>query len=164
MERLARFALYLAMGIGITVFVLFLFSILPFIIENSWEDWKELDKNSMSRDEIYSKMTAHPAYLAMHEVYPDVKEEFVYRDRGSASLQVGVMSFETQNRLTLELYYHPPEDRINADVYCNVGEDLRTLRADGLFAEDFIRNVDCMEVAGIADGGKQATAAPVVAE
>ena len=164
MERLPRFALYLAIGIGMTVFVLFLFSILPFIIEDSWDNWKDLDKSDMSRDEIYSKMTAHTAYLAMYEVYPDAKEEFTYSDRGSSDLRVGVMSFETQNQLILELNYYPHDDRTRAYVYCNVGEDHRTMSADGIFAEGFIRNTDCLEAAGTADGSKQATAVPVVSE
>ena len=164
MERLPRFALYLAIGIGMTVFALFLFSILPFIIENSWDEWKRLDKRDMSRDEIYSIMTTHPAYLAMYEMYPDAKEEFVYRDRGDASLQAGVMSFETQNQLILDLDYSTYQDRTRAYVYCNVDEDHRTMSADGIFAEDFIRNTDCLEAAGTADGSKQATAVPAVAE
>ncbi|MDE0091632.1 MAG: hypothetical protein OXP12_09870 [Thaumarchaeota archaeon] len=164
MERLPRFALYLAIGVGMTVFVLFLIASLPFIIEDSWDRWEELDKSGVSRDEMYSKMTAHPAYLAMYEVYPDAKEEFVYRDRSGADLQVGVMSFETQNRLLLDLRYYPPEDRTHANIYCSVGEDHRAMRADGLFVEDFIRNTDCLEAAGTADGSKQATAVPVVSE
>lgn len=164
MERLPRFALYLAIGVGITIFVLFLVSILPFIIEDSWDRWKRLDRMNMSPDEIYSKMTAHPAYLAMYEVYPDAKEEFVYRDRGDASLQAGVMSFETQNQLILDLDYSTHQDRTRAYVYCSVGGDHRTMSADGIFAEGFIRNTDCLGAAGTGDGGKQATIAPAVAE
>lgn len=164
MERLPRFALYLAIGIGITIFVLFLIASLPFILEDSWDKWKRLDRMDMSRDEIYSKMIAHPAYLAMYETYPDAKEEFVYRDRGDASLEVGVMSFETQNQLILDLDYSTYDDRIRAYVYCNVGENHREMSAGGLFAEDFIRNTDCLGAAGTADGGKQAAVVPAVAE
>ena len=156
MERLPRFALYLAIGIGITIFVLFLIASLPFIIEDSWEKWKRLDRMDMPPDEIYSMMAAHPAYLAMYEVYPDAKEEFVYRDRGDASLQVGVMSFDTQNQLILDLDYSTYQDRTRAYVYCNVGESHREMGADGLFAEDFIRNADCLGAAGTGDGSKQA--------
>ena len=157
MERLPRFALYLAIGIGITIFVLFLIASLPFILEDSWDRWKRLDRMDVSRDELYSKMTAHPAYLAMYETYPDAREEFVYRDRGDANLQVGVMSFETQNQLILDLDYSTYQDRIRAYVYCNVDENHREMGADGLFAEDFIRNVDCLGAAGTGDGSKQAT-------
>ena len=164
MERLPRFALYLAIGIGMTVFALFLFSILPFIIENSWDEWKRLDRNDRTLDEVYSEMTAHPAYLAMYEVHPDAKEEFTYRDRGNANLQVGVMSFETQNQLILEMHYSEYDGRTDAYVYCKLGEDRREMSADGLFAEDFIRNTDCLEAAGTVDGSKQATAVPAVAE
>ena len=164
MERLPRFALYLAIGIGMTVFALFLFSILPFIIENSWEEWKRLDRSDRAQDEVYSEMTTHPAYLAMYEVYPDAKEEFVYRDRGDANLQVGVMSFDTQNQLILEMHYSDYDGRTDAYVYCNVGEDRRKMSADGLFAEDFIRNTDCLGATGTTDVDKQAMTAPTVAE
>lgn len=164
MERLPRFALYLAIGIGITVFVLFLVSILPFIIEDSWREWKRLDRSSRSQDEVYSTIITHPAYRAMYEVYPDAKEEFTYRDSGGASLQVGVMSFETQNQLVLSLHYSAYDTDIDASVYCSVGESRRELSTYGLFVEDFIRNTDCLEAVDTADGGKQATAVPMVAE
>lgn len=164
MERLPRFALYLAMGVGMTVFVLFLFAILPFVIENSWDEWKRLDRGDRAQDEVYSEMTAHPAYLAMYEVYPDAKEEFTYRDRGDANLQVGIMSFETQNQLMLEMYYSEYDSKTDAYVYCNVGGDHRKMSAEGLFAEDFIRNTDCLEATDTADGSKQATVGPAVSE
>ena len=164
MDRLARFALYLAIGVGITIFVLFLIASLPFIIEDALHQWERLDRSDRSQDEIYSKMAEHPAYLAMYEVYPDAKEEFTYRDRGNAKLQVGVMNFETQNRLTLDLRYSAYDDRTHANVYCSVGEDRREVSAEGLFAEGFIRNVDCLEAAGTTDGDRQATVAPTVAE
>lgn len=163
MERLARFALYLAIGIGITVFGLFLFSILPHIIENSWRDWERLDEGDASSDEIYAKMTAHPAYLAMYEVYPDAKEEFTYNDKWSARLQVGIMSFETQNKLMLNLDYSDYNGKTDAYVRCNTDEDRPRMDADGLFAEDFIRNVDCLGAAGTADGSKQAVVGSAVA-
>lgn len=163
MERLARFALYLAIGIGITVFGLFLFSILPHIIENSWRDWERLDEGDASSDEIYAKMTAHPAYLAMYEVYPDAKEEFTYIDKWDSRIQVGVMNFETQNKLVLNLDYSEYKSKTDAYVHCDTSEDRPRMSADGLFAEDFIRNTDCLEAAGTADGSKQAAVGSAVA-
>jgi len=146
MERLSRSALYLGMGIGVTFFVLFLIAALPFIIESSWRQWERLDISDGSQDEVYEKLVSHPAYVAMYETYPDAKEEFSYHGNDNGNLRVGIMDFETHNQLTLNLYYNTYEDRVDANAYCSTQGDRQTPNIDRLFAEDFIRNTDCLEI------------------
>ena len=151
MERLPRFAIYLAIGIGVTFFGLFLFSILPHMIENTANDWERAIGGSTtnSEEEIMTLLTAHPTYIAFYETYPDAKEEFEKRHRGNGNLSVGVMNFETGDQIVLDMRYDKRDDRVRINVRCTmVNEEGRrddNLRAEGLFAEDFIRNVDCLD-------------------
>jgi len=156
MERLARFALCLAIGVGVTFFVLFLIAALPSIIESSWREWERLDRGDGSQDEIYEKLISHPAYAARYEVHPDAREEFSYRGSGDGNLRVGIMDFETHNQLMLDLYYNTYEDRVDASAHCDTQEGRRGLNAHGLFAEDFIRNSDCLRVTYGAENDAEA--------
>ncbi len=119
------------------------------MIENSSNDWdRVVGSNSNSEEELMAKFTAHPTYIAFYETYPDAKEEFENRSRGNGNLNVGIMDFETGDQIILDMYYDTWDDRMNVNVRCNImGEEDRrndNLRAEGLFAEDFIRNVDCI--------------------
>ena len=60
MERLSRFAIYLGMGIGVTVFVLFLVEVLPHTLENSARDWERLDGGNYSEEETACKACRPP--------------------------------------------------------------------------------------------------------
>ena len=150
LERLPRFAIYLAIGIGVTFFGMFLFSILPHMIENTGNDWERaIGGTADSEEEIMALLMVHPSYIAFYETYPDAKEEFENRSRGNGNLSVGIMDFETGDQIILELRYDKRDDRVRVDVRCNImgDEDNRrndNFRAEGLFAEDFIRNVDCL--------------------
>ena len=146
MERLSRFAIYLGIGIGVTFFTLFLVAALPSILENSVDQWERLDKSNNSEEELRAKFVEHPSYMAMYERFPDAKEEISYHGRGNGNMKVGIMNFENNNQLILDLYYNDYEDKVNANAYCNTNSDRNRMNADGLFAEDFIRNTDCLEV------------------
>lgn len=150
MERLPRFTIYLGIVIGVTIFGMFLYSVLPNMIENSSNDWDRAigDSAINSEEDLMALFTAHPTYIAFYETYPDAKEEFQKRNRGNGNLSVGVMNFETGHQIILDMHYNKQNDRMNIDVRCNImGEENRrndNFRAEGLFAEDFIRNVDCL--------------------
>ena len=149
MEKLPRFTIYLGIAIGVIVFGMFLYSVLPHMIQNSSHDWERTVGGFEESDEkLMDMFTSHPAYLAFYETYPDAKEEFQNRNRGNGNLNVGVMNFETGDQIILDMYYDKWDDRVNVNVRCNImGEEDRrndNLRADGLFAEDFIRNIDCL--------------------
>ena len=120
------------------------------MIENTGNDWERAIGNiSDSEEDLMAIFTAHPAYIAFYETYPDAKEEFENRSRGNGNLSVGIMDFETGDQIVLELRYDKRDDRMRVDVRCNImgDEDNRrndNFRAEGLFAEDFIKNVDCL--------------------
>ena len=151
MEKLPKIAIYLAIGIGVTIFGLLLYSILPHMIQNSANDWERAIGGMAETDEkILALFEGHPAYIAFYETYPDAKQELNSRGRGDGNLQVGVMNFDTGNQLLLEMYYDKWNDSVRVNVRCNVmgdnGDRHRNLYAEGLFAEDFIRNIDCLDV------------------
>lgn len=146
MERLPKFAIYLGMVIGMTVFVLFLVSGLPYILEQSINNWERLDRSDASEEEIRAKFAEHPSYVAMYERFPDAREEFSYREGDNGMMSVGVMNFDNGNRLMLNMYYNAHDDRINVSADCNADSDSHRQIADGLFAEDFIRNTNCLEL------------------
>ena len=145
MERLSRFAIYLGIGIGVTFFILFLIAALPSIIENSGNQWERLDNQNRSEEELKKRFQEHPAYQSMYERFPDAKEELSYRGGGNGNMRVGVMNFETNRQLILDMYYNDYEDRVIANVNC-IGNDEGGMHADSLFAEDFIRKTDCLDV------------------
>ena len=151
MEKLPKIAIYLAIGIGVTIFGMFLYSILPHMIQNSSNDWERAIGGMSETDEkVLALFEAHPAYIAFYEIYPDAKQELNSRGRGDGNLQVGIMNFDTGNQLLLEMYYDKWNDSVHVNVRCNVmddnGDRHRNLHADGLFTEDFIRNIDCLDV------------------
>ena len=151
MEKLPKIAIYLAIGIGVTIFGMFLYSILPHMIQNSSNDWERAIGGMAETDEkVLALFEEHPSYIAFYETYPDAKQELNSRGRGDGNLQVGIMNFDTGNQLLLEMYYDKWNDSVHVNVRCNVmgdnGDRHRNLHAEGLFAEDFIRNIDCLDV------------------
>ncbi len=118
------------------------------MIEHS-NNWNRIvGGDSDSKEELMAKFTVHPTYIAFYETYPDAKEEFEKHSRGNGNLNVGIMDFETGDQILLDMYYDTWDDRMNVNVRCNMvndeGRHEDNLRAEGLFAEDFIRNVDCL--------------------
>lgn len=128
-----------------TFFFLFLYAALPSIIENSANQWERLDRSNNSEDELRAKFMEHPAYKAMHERFSDAREEMSYHGGGNGNMRVGVMNIENGNQLILDMYYNNYEDKVGANVHCNVNSP-KSMNADGLFAVDFIKNTDCLEI------------------
>ena len=147
MERLSKFAIYLGMGIGMTVFVLFLISVLPYILEYSIDEWERLDRDDASEEEeLRVKFAEHPAYVAMYERFPDAKEEYSYLGGNDGWMIVGVMNFDSGNQLVLHMYHDNYENKVNINAYCNARSDSDRQDTEGLFVEDFIRNTNCLEL------------------
>jgi len=156
LDKLPRFAICLAIGIGITIFALFMYSILPHIIQNSSNDWdRAIGGIAASDDKILELFEVHPAYIVFYEIYPDAKQELGNRHRGDGNLQVGIMNFDTNNQLVMDMYYDKWADSIRVNVRCNImdenGNHNRNLSADGLFVEDFIRHTSCVSGAVFTD-------------
>ena len=91
---------------GVTLFSLLLFAVLPSIIQNAGSDWEQIvNSGDQSDEKLLAIFESHPAYIAMYETYPDAKQELNSRGRGNGILQVGIMNFETNNQLVLEMYH-----------------------------------------------------------
>lgn len=165
MEKLSKFAIYLGIGIGITFFVLFMIAALPGIIQNSIQQWEQLDNQSKSEVELKSKFQKHAAYQAMYERFPDAKEEITYHGGGNGNMRVGVMNFETNKQLILDMYYNMYEDRVTANVNC-IGNNSEGINTDTLFAEDFIKNTNCLDVTdpNVGSQGMMTPQSPVITE
>ena len=138
----------MGIGIGVTVFVLFLIAVLPNILEHSINQWERLGGSDISEEELHAMFVEHPSYVAMYERFPDAKEEFSYHGGSNGMMTVGVMNFENGNQLVLDMHHDGHADRVEVNVRCQTDSDRHRLYADRLFAEDFIRNTDCLELTG----------------
>ena len=143
MEKLSKFAIYLAIGIGIVIFSLFLYSILPHIIENSGRDWDRATKSGMLSEEILQLFKEEPAYIAMLDKYPDAKEEFKFNKPQRSELQVGVYNTENDNQLVLKIWYDYNQN-ISTYLECIPGNGDDRLKISGLFVINYIQNNTCL--------------------
>ncbi len=134
------------MGIGVTVFILFMFVALPSTLEHSIDQWERLGGGGNSEEGLRAKFVEHPSYKAMYDRFPDAKEDFSYNKRGGGHMMVGVMNFEANSQLILDLSYNDYEDDVYAHAYCNTESNDNNMHVDELFVEDFIRNTGCLEL------------------
>lgn len=146
MERLPKFAIYLGMVIGLIIFSIILFTILPHIIENSSRDWERAMGNSMTKEDLKVLFYAEPAYTVFKEKYPNATESF--RDRGDGRLNLIMYNYTNLNEIRLELRYDSHRQNISTEITCQINipgnerEMHRGVNGDG--AADFIEKVDCL--------------------
>ena len=143
MLTLQKIAYGVGISIAVSVFVLFLYSFLPHLIQN--EQWENIEGMGLSDDELLEEFHATPAYVAFLERYPDAKEE-LNNHRHGGELQVGIANFEKNNTLRLNLYFNNYDDRINVNVDCQTSNNRENMHADGLFAIDFIQQTNCLDL------------------
>lgn len=150
MEKLPKFAIYLAIGIGVTIFVLFLYSILPHIIENSSRDWDRALGNSMTEEDLKALFYAEPAYLIFKEKYPDAIESYDERRNGEGRLNLVMYNYTNFNEIRLDIDYNRYSENVDVRVNCQVqipGNDRQMHRdAQGDGAADFIEKMDCLNI------------------
>lgn len=151
MVTLKKIAYCIGIGISLSIFVLFLYSALPNMIQNS--NWDEFDAIPMNNEGMLETFKEHPAYAAFYERFPDAKEELSYATNSNHSeLEVGIRNFETGVELVLSMNYNKYNDDVNVHINCNVGNPLElginssSLRANGLFVVDFIEYTECLEL------------------
>ncbi len=147
MERLSKIAIYMGMAIALSVFALFLMSILPHMLDQFERDW---DIFSISQEEVMEKFENSDSYKIFVEKYP---EHGVYfdPDRNGGRMELTAMNFETFNELNLELRYYQrdgipefrEEIRCSNDLH-NVNYHIR-----GTLVTQFIEKVDCLNGDGI---------------
>ena len=143
MYSLKKISYIVGLTIAVSVFALFLYSFLPHLIQN--EQWDNIKGFSMTDEELLAEFQATPAYIAFYEKYPDAKEELNNRRHGG-ELQVGIANIEKGNFLKLNLYYNEYDDRINVNVSCQTPDNRENLHSDGLFAIDFIKQTECLNL------------------
>ena len=143
MLSLQKIAYGVGISIAVSVFVLFLYSFLHHLIQN--EQWENIEGMGLSDDELLEEFHATPAYLAFIERYPDAKEE-LNNHRHGGELQVGIANYEKNNTLRLNLYFNDYDDRINVNVDCQTSNNRENMHADGLFAIDFIKQTNCLDL------------------
>ncbi len=150
MEKLPKIAIYLAIGIGVTIFVLFLYTILPHIIENSSRDWERALGNSMTEEDLKALFYAEPAYLIFKEKYPDAIESYDERRNGEGRLNLVMYNYTNFNEIRLDIDYNRYSENVDVRVNCQVqipGNDRQMHRdAQGDGAVDFIEKMDCLNI------------------
>ena len=150
MITLRKIAYCVGISITISVFVLFLYSALPNMIQHS--DWDQFDAMSMNDEEMLEIFKGHPAYAAFYERFPDATEELDNDNISRHSeLKVGVRNFDTGIELILHMYYNPRNDNVNVNINCDVqgyelNVDRSALHASELFAVDFIEQTNCLDL------------------
>ena len=145
MERLTKTAFCVGIGMAVSLFALFMVAALPGIIKSAANQWDELGDTGKSEAELLARFQGHPAYAAMYERFPDAVEEVTYRGNGRSSMEVGAMNFESGSQLVLGMSIY--DDNVDIDVTCTSDARDGSTHIDGLFAESFIRNTDCLDAA-----------------
>lgn len=149
MERLPKFAIYLAIGIGISFFVIFLYAILPHLIDNVSNEWKRVLDDSAAgknRAELEKMFREHPAYIMFTEKYPDAGEYFRDRGNGNGRMELTAMNFTSYNKIMLEMNYDKRDDNLYLEATCeNEAADFR-LRIHGDYSTKFIEMSNCLDI------------------
>lgn len=146
MERLAKSAIYLGMGIVSSLFVLFLIMALPTMLDDAFDRWEWTDDDAVEQ-KMREKFSEHPAYKAIYERFPDAKEEMESYRASHGTMRIGVMNFETNSHLILYLDYSNYGDNMHARAVCVTDSEVTSESADSLFVEDFIRRTGCVDAA-----------------
>lgn len=145
MITLRTIAYVVGITIAISAFGLFLYSFLPHLIEN--DQWERIGGENISEEELLKKFQNHNAYIAFYDRFPDAQEDYRHYKYGGGEMQVGVINFEKNNSLTLNLNYNDRDESIYANIRCDTNEDRnRDLRADNLFVMEFIEKTNCLEI------------------
>ncbi len=147
MERLTKIATVLGMAIALSVFILFVISIMPHIVDQINNRWDEVTL-PMSEEELMKKFHAAESYQAFIEKYPD-HGRYVDLDSNGGRLELQVMNFETFDTLRLELRYYQNDGQLREEVSCQnqILDQYQQIR--GSLSSQFIENVDCLSGEGL---------------
>lgn len=148
MSKLKTITYVVGIVIAVSAFSLFLYSFLPHLINN--DQWENMESEDMTDEELMVEFQATPAYQAFYERFPDAKEE-LNNHRHGGELQVGIANFEKNNYLKLHLYFNDYDSRVNVNVNCQSSNNQQEMHADGLFAVDFIKQTNCLNLVPIVD-------------
>lgn len=123
METLSKIAIYMGMAIACSIFILFVISIMPHIvnqIENQWDDVLP----GKSDEELKAMFYETESYNAFINKYPENGEYFDSYGNGGGRLEINAMNFESYQTLRLELEYPKRNDSVREYVECYSNNDL----------------------------------------
>lgn len=123
---------------------MFLYSVIPDMIEYDGDQWDRILNNNEIEDEFLEMFESHKSYLAMYEKYPNAIQEYISYGRGEGHLNVAVMDYETNNRLTLNLSFYSQNNNIQSTVTCYNAVDDNTQYIESPLDETYIRNGNCL--------------------
>lgn len=148
MEKLSKIAIYIAIAVGISFFILFLIIALPHMIQDSERQWREAFGPKISPEDLRAMFYETDSYKTFLEKYPNAGEYFQPHSNGGR-MEITVMNFQTYNTLLLELDYNNYDASIREEVSCfNYGTEMHH-QVRGTLAKQFIEESRCLEGDGI---------------
>jgi len=143
-HTLQKISYCLGIGIGVTVFILFLHSYLPHMINNS--DWERAEIKMIDAEFMQNEMESHQAFIAFKERYPDALGQFDKHNRGGGSYEIAIANFTSNTSLTLLMDYSVNSGKINVNVRCDkFDSDIRDVNVHGVLSVQFIKENTCIE-------------------
>ena len=148
MEKLSKVAIYMGMGIACTIFVMFVISITPHMMNQLENDWDDVIPGK-SNEEIKAMFYETNSYKTFINKFPEYGEWFNSHGNGEGRLEVTAMNFESLNTMRLELDYDKRSESIREEINCYNQKDERNYRIRGTLATQFIEKIQCLEGPGI---------------
>lgn len=140
----------MGMAIACSIFVLFVISIMPHImnqIQNNWEDVLP----GKSDEELKILFYETQSYQAFVQKFPENGEWLDFYGNGGGRLEVTAMNFESLNTMRLELYHDRSTAFVREEINCYNQADDRNYHIRGSLAAQFIEKIPCLDGPGIVD-------------
>ena len=138
----------MGMAIACSIFVLFVISITPHIVNQLQNDWDDIVPGK-SHEELKAILHDTESYKTFINKYPENGEWFDSHGNGEGRLEVTAMNFESLNTLRLELDYDKRTDSVREEINCYNQIDERNYRIRGSLASQFIEKIPCLNGPGI---------------
>ena len=150
MERLSKITIYMGMAIACSIFVLFVISIMPHIMNQIQNNWDDVIPGK-SDEELKALFYETRSYQAFVQKFPDNGEWLDFYGNGGGRLEVTAMNFESLNTMRLELYYDRPTESVREEINCYNQADDRNYHIRGSLTAQFIEKIPCLDGPGIVD-------------
>ena len=150
MERLSKIAIYMGMTIACSIFVLFVISIMPHImnqIQNNWDDVIP-GKSDEALKAIFYETQSYQTFV---KTFPEHGEWFDSYGNGEGRLEVTAMNFESLNTMRLELDYDRQTKSVREEINCYNQTDNSNYNIRGSLTAQFIEKISCLDGPGIVD-------------
>ncbi|MCH9657421.1 hypothetical protein K0U27_01780 [archaeon] len=148
METLSKIAIYMGMAIACSIFILFVISITPHIMNQLQNDWEDILPGK-SDEELKTLFHETESYKAFVNKFPDHGMWFNSHGNGEGRLELTTMNFESLNTMRLELDYDRRSESVSEEINCFNQKDERNYRIRGSLASQFIEKIQCLDGPGI---------------